>query len=98
MFHCIECGKNLDESNCFRKMKNRCKDCLNRKFKCEICGKFFTKKWLTNNIEREHNHNGSNSNMSEKTKIDNVNNNNNIRTLLVGPSFLGKTYLMLQIL
>ena len=96
VFHCIECGKNLDESKFYRKVKNRCKDCLNKKFKCELCGKFFTKKWLTTHIEREHNHNKSNSNVSEKTNIDNFNNNN--RTLLVGPSFSGKTYLMLKIL
>ena len=55
---------------------------------------FFTKKWLTTHIEREHKHNQSNSIVLEKTKIDNVNTNN--RTLLVGPSFSGKTYLMLK--
>ena len=43
-------------------------------------------------IEREHHQNESNSNVI----IDNVDNNN--RTLLVGPSFSGKTYLMLKIL
>ena len=96
VFHCIECEKNLDESNFYRKVKNRCKNCLDKKFKCELCGKLFTKKWLTIHIDREHNHNESNSNVSEKTNIDNINNNN--RTLLVGPSFSGKTYLMLQIL
>ena len=90
--------KNLDESNFYRKVKNRCKICLNKKFKCELCGKFFTKKCLTTHIERERNHNESNSKVSEKTNIDNVNTNNNNRTLLVGPSFSGKTYPMLQIL
>ena len=59
---------------------------------------FFTKKWLTTHIEREHNQNESDSKVLEKTKIDNVNTNNNNRTLLVGPSFSGKTYLMLKIL
>ena len=33
----------------------------------------------------------------QQPKIENVNNNNN-RTLLVGPSFSGKTYMMLKIL
>ena len=70
MFHCIECGGNLDENSFYRKVKNRCKDCLNKKFKCELCGKFFTKKWLTSHIEREHKHNQSNSIVLEKTKID----------------------------
>ena len=53
---------------------------------------------MTTHIEREQNHNESKSNVSAKTNIDNVNTNNNNRTLLVGPSFSGKTYLMLQIL
>ena len=92
MFLCIECGKNLDENRFYRKVKNRCKNCLNKKFKCEFCEKSFTKKWLKTHIEREHHQNETNSNVI----IDNVNNNN--RTLLVGPSFSGKTYLMLKIL
>ena len=77
-------------------MKNRCKDCLNKKFECELCEKFFTKKWLKTHIEREHHQNESNSIMLEKPIISNVDQNN--RTLLVGPSFSGKTYLMLKIL
>ena len=36
--------------------------------------------------------------ISHQPKIENGNNNNNNRTLLVGPSFSGKTYLMLKIL
>ena len=43
MFLCIECGKNLDENRFYRKVKNRCKDCLNKKFKCELCEKTFNK-------------------------------------------------------
>ena len=35
---------------------------------------------------------------SQQPKIENGNNNNNNRTLLVGPSFTGKTYPMLKIL
>ena len=37
------------------------------------------------------------NNLIQQPKIENGNNNNN-RTLLVGPSFSGKTYLMLKIL
>ena len=76
-------------------MKNKCKDCLYKKFKCELCGKFFTKKWLTTHIERQH-RNETNSSVIEKPKTDNVNTENNNRTLLVGCSFLDKTYLMLK--
>ena len=78
-------------------MKSRCKDCLNKKFKCELCEKSFTKKWLITHIDREH-RNESNSIVLEKPIIDNVDNNNNNRTLLVGPSFSCKTFLMLKIL
>ena len=32
MFHCIECGKNLDEINLYEKVKNKCNDSsLNKK-------------------------------------------------------------------
>ena len=89
IFLCIECRKNLDENRFYRKVKNRCKDCLNKKFKCEFCEKSFTKKWLKTHIKRENRQNESNSIMLEKPIIDNVDNNN--RTLLVGPSFSGKT-------
>ena len=58
---------------------------------------FFTKNWLTTHIEREH-RNQSNSNVLEKLKIDNNNTENNNRTLVVGPSFSGKIYLILKIL
>ena len=38
-FFCIERGKNSDESNFYRKVKNKCKDCTYKKNKCELCGK-----------------------------------------------------------
>ena len=98
MFLCIECGKSLDENKFYRKVKNKGKDCLNKKFKCDFCGKFFTKKRLKIQMKREHHQNESNFIVLEKPIIDNVDNNNNNRTLLSGPSFSGKTYLMLKIL
>ena len=70
-FLCIECGKNLDESNFYRKVKNKCKNCLNKKLKCQVCGKFFTRNWLTSHIEQEHQ-------SSESNVLENVNNNNKI--------------------
>ena len=95
-FFCIKCGKNLDENKFYRKVKNRCKGCSNEKFKCELCGKFLTKKQLTNHIEREHQQqqNESKSNAFEKPRVDNKNN----QSLLVGPPFSGKTYLVLKVL
>ena len=54
------------------------------------------KKMLTTHMEREHHQNNSKPNVLEKPTIDN-DKNNNIRTVLVGPSFSGKTYLMLKI-
>ena len=77
-FLCIECGKNLDESMFYRKVKNECKDCLKKKLKCQLCTTFFTTKWLTTHIEREH-ENEYISSVFKKPKIGNVTN----RTLFV---------------
>ena len=52
-FLCIECGKNLDESIFYIMVKSKGKDCVNKKLKCQVWGKFFTNKWLTNHIERK---------------------------------------------
>ena len=42
MFLCIECAKKIDENSFYRKVKNRCKDCLYKNSNVEICGKSFT--------------------------------------------------------
>ena len=105
-FLCIECGKKLDESNFYKKVKNKSKDCLNKKLKYQVYGKLFTKKWLTNHIEREHQ-----SNVLEKVNNDNKiilpekqkhDNNPNVSTyenhayVVLGPRDVGKTYYMLK--
>ena len=77
-------------------MKNKCKDCLIKKIKGELCGKFSNQKWLTIHMEREH-RNEFDSSLLKKPKTDNVNTENNKRTLLAGCSFSGKTYLMSEI-
>ena len=93
-FLCIDCGKKLDENNFYREAKNRCEDFLYKKFKSELSEKFLTKKLLTTHIEREHHQQVSSSTVIE---VDNVDHNNRT-TLLFGPSFSGKTYLMFKIL
>ena len=55
-----------------------------------VCKSFYK------NLSRKHNSNTLIQN--EQPKIDNVKININNRTLLIGPSFSGKTYLMLKIL
>ena len=40
-FLCIDSEKNYDENYFYKKVKNKCKDCLIKKVKCELCGKFF---------------------------------------------------------
>ena len=45
-FVCTECGKNLGESIFYGKVKNKYKNCLNKKHKCQVCGEFFTKKMV----------------------------------------------------
>ena len=103
-FHCTECGKNLDESNFYKKVKNKCKNCLNKKLKCQVCGKFFSKKWLTNHIEREHQAEVNNDNgivLPENRDNDNntcVGSYDNHAYVVIGPRNVGKTYYMLKIL
>ena len=55
-----------------------------------VCKDCYNKKKRKNKITISHHHH------QQQPIIENGNNNNN-RTLLVGPSFSGKTYLMLQI-
>ena len=54
-FPCIEYGKNSDETDFYKKLKNKCDDCSNKISNCQLCGKdFLQKKWLNSHIEREH--------------------------------------------
>ena len=82
-------------------MKNKCKDCLDKKLRCQICGKFFTKEWLTSHTEREHQpnvlDNVTNKNkiiLPEKQKRDSpsVTANGNRALILIGPKKIDKTY------
>ena len=57
-----------------------------------VCRDCYNKKKRKNNLIQNE------ITISHQSKIENVNNNNNNRTLLVGASFAGKTYLMLKIL
>ena len=57
-----------------------------------VCIDCYNKKKRKNNLDQNE------ITISHQSKIENVNNNNNNRTLLVGASFSGKTYLMLKIL
>ena len=100
---CNECGKELDESNFYRKVKNKCKNCLNKKLECKVCGKLFTKKWMITHVEREHHHQSSESkpnNTTIKTEINNINDltSDFHRHIIIGPSNVGKTYYMLKVL
>ena len=103
-FLCIECGKSLDESIFFKKVKNKCEDCLNEKIKCQVCGKFLTNKRLTSHIEREHqpnalekNFNNNNNKIILPEKRNNENKRSvsayeNHRHVFIGPRNTGKTY------
>ena len=83
--------------NCsiFKKHKNKTCSVFNKKLgednskkDWSICKNCYNEKKRKNNIDTLI--------QNQQLKIDNVNNNN--RTLLIGPSFSGKTYLMLKTL
>ena len=108
-FLCNECGKNSDESKFYkfyRKVKNKCKDCFNKKLKCELCGKFFIKKLFTSHNEREHQPSEPKPNNNETVFPEKQNQVSNLsvsaydkhRHVIVDPSNVGKTYYILKIL
>ena len=88
---CTVCDIKIDVDNC-KKDRNICKNCYNMN----------RKKY--NNKEKKRKFDDS-VNKIEKPKIDNVNNKNNFvskyenhRYVVIGPSNVGKTYYMLEIL
>ena len=80
--NCSTCNIKLDINN-YKKDRTVCRDCYNKKKRKNNINTLPPNKI----IEKV--------NTPQKSKIEN---NNNNRTLLVGPSFSGKTYLMLKIL
>ena len=67
-------------------------DIINYKKDRTVCRDCYKKKKRKNNLVQNE------ITISHQPKIENDKNNNNNRTLLVGPSFSGKTYLTLKIL
>ena len=106
------------------KMYSTCKECFNKKVRCEFCNKELNKSYLRSHIEKQHlypqrysqglsrsfaqvpAHNGSDLlpmqvPVQVPTQVsthnnDNDNDNKCNRTLIVGPSFCGKTHLLLN--
>ena len=87
-------------------MKNKCKDCSNKKLKCELCGKFSIKKWFTSHIEGQHQPtepkpNNKETVLLEKQKQDSkptVSAYEKHRHVIVDTSNVGKTYYILKVL
>ena len=79
---CSACNIKLDINN-YKKDRTICRDCYNKKKRKNNINTLPPNKIIEN------------VNTPQQSKIEN---NNNNRTLLVGPSFSGKTYLMLKIL
>ena len=96
------------------KMYSTCKECYNKKVRCEICNKELNKRYLRFHIKRCNNNmtnNMTNNNhamasvnqgttpadpaIATTAEIHDSNNKCN-RTLIVGPSFCGKTHLLLN--
>ena len=94
------------------KLYSTCIDCFNKKVKCEFCNKELNKTYLSKHLKRcninhdntnneiiNHNENHDNNNYTNNIITnDDTDNNYNIcnRTLIVGPSFCGKTHLLLN--
>ena len=103
---CIECGevKNEDQFYKYKKTNTtykKCIKCFNKKIKCPECGKELNRTYLKKHLERKHNGNiygsGLNPEFDLNTNDDSPNDDKDVefnRTLIVGPSFCGKTYLL----
>ena len=93
------------------KLDSTCIECFNKKVKCEFCNKEFNKTYLSKHLKTCLNNNQiDDDNLIDDKQIDddNENHNNQIddnnnqidnncnRTLIVGPSFCGKTHLLLN--
>ena len=88
--NCSACNIKLDKNN-YKKDRTVCRDCYNEKKRKNNVNTLPPNKSNTS----YHQPFIENVNTPQQSKIEN---NNNNRTLLVGPSFSGKTYLMLKIL
>ena len=69
-------------------MQNKGKVCLNKKVKCEYCDREFNRTYISKHMKKYQNI------IIEPCKLNNeiVNNDKNLnRTLIVGPSFCGKS-------
>ena len=92
------------------KTYSTCIECFNERVKCEFCNKEFKKTYLSKHIEMPFKKVHLNEINNDKINLNNENDNNheidtatlalhNImfnRTLIVGPSFCGKTRLLLN--
>ena len=100
MYECIKCHQSKTAENFYtykntNKKYSQCKDCFNKKCKCDVCDKMVNGTYL--NIHKKTVHSlpsESHSLPSESNSVPLVENFN--RTLIVGPSFCGKTYLVMN--
>ena len=81
------------------KIYSTCIECFNKKVKCEFCNKEFNKTYLSKHLKRciklledVYYLNNNQTDDDNENQID----NNCSRTLIVGPSFCGKTHLLLN--
>ena len=81
------CNKNVDERNC-----------LKGRTVCKICSKKYTRKYNNNNTLIQDQQPKRDSNNDDDKKKRKVVNFKNLRTLIIGFSNCGKTFLMNHIL
>ena len=94
---CVECDIEKDINSFYKynktnKFHSKCKDCFNRKEKCEYCDKMINRTFMKRHYKLNHSRSELEPDVrhsqSNKPELD-CN-----RTLIVGPSFSGKTFLM----
>ena len=76
------------------KKYSQCKDCFNKKCKCDVCDKMVNGTYLNNHKKKVHSVIQGGIQRGIQGGIQEAENFN--KTLIVGPSFCGKTYLVMN--
>ena len=78
--YCYGCKRDLEADKFYPYKKSTCKQCINKKIKCDYCSKEFNSTKLSKHIKQIHSTNNSNNNSTNNSNNNSTNNstNNNI--------------------
>ena len=78
--YCNGCKRDLEIDNFYSYKKSICKECVNKKVKCEYCDREFNSTNLSKHIKQRHSTNNSTNNITNNSTNNITNNSTNIST------------------